>query len=57
MQLVTLCFELPEIAIVHVSLIYCAQRFLPKILTIILRHGYFVVTCDPYMASNNKILL
>ena len=56
MQLDTLRFELPEV-VVHVSLIYCAQRILPEIFTIILCHCYFVVMCNPYTASNNKILL
>ena len=57
MHLVTLCFELPEVAIVRVSSIYCAPRLLSEIFTIILRHCYFVVTLNPYTASNNKILL
>ena len=46
-----------RVAVVRVTSIYCAQRLLLEIFTITLRHCYFVVTCNPYMASNNKILL
>ena len=56
-RLVILRFELPEVAVICVSSIYCAQRLLPEIFTITLCHCYFVVTRNPYMASNNKILL